>query len=229
MERENWFLALLVVGLVFLIVWQPQAGWGLQGFLFGGGAAAPSENEKLSAENLRLKTELDVFQSIKNQLPDETANAEEALVYSRYPFNFKNELLINIGFSEGILFGQAVIFDGFLVGEIGEVFDDASLVRTIFDRRWQSAVRIGKEGIEALLVGGNRPKLTLIDKKARIVAGDTVYSAAPNFPAGIPIAEVQAIEFSSDQLFQEATLRFSYEITGIRAVSVVKKNVIPKQ
>ncbi len=44
------------------------------------------------------------------------------MVYSRYPMNFKNELLTSAGSDDGVATGDAVIFQGMLIGQVRTVF-----------------------------------------------------------------------------------------------------------
>ncbi|MBI4094930.1 MAG: rod shape-determining protein MreC [Candidatus Liptonbacteria bacterium] len=228
MEKESWSLAGLIVFLVFLIVWQPRIGWSVQELL-SGPRRADSELDTLKKENARLKSEAELLESVRAQLPEEKAVRVPALVYSRYPYNFRNELLVNAGAAEGISPEDAVLFGEFLLGAAKEVFEDSSVVRTVFDYRWQSAVRVGAQGFDALLVGGNQPRITLIDRQVKVKAGDSIVSASPGFPVGTPVGEVRAVTLSADQLFQEATITFPYDMRDVRAVSVRTKNAAAPQ
>lgn len=224
-RQENLFLGILAIGIIVLVVWQPRATWWLQNFLLSGLNRAPVDINNLQTENVSLKSRLAVLEDIKAQLPEWSPEYARAMVYSRYPFNLKNELLISVGREDGINPGSPVFFNEVLVGRIDRVFTRTSLVKTIFDAKWQSAVRIGTRGIEGLLVGGNDPRITLIDKKAEIGAADPVYNAHKDFPYGAPVAAIKQIGPSSDQLFKEATLYFSYQMNDIRTVLVLTNHV----
>lgn len=220
-KKNIWILGALVVLAALLVLLRPQYGWRIRSFLapdFGG----KSDVGALALENEALKVELAKLKNIKSQLPQRPANFLRAVVLSRYPMNFKNEFLIDAGVRDGVSLGKAVTFGGVLVGEVGEVFERTSLVRTIFDDDFQLAVRIGVFGVDALFTGGTLPKATLIPQPARLKEGDIVYSASPNFPYGLAVGEVADIESSADQLFQEATLNFVYDIGGIKTVLVSK-------
>lgn len=224
-RQENLFLGILAAGIIALVIWQPRATWWLQNFLLSGLNRSPVDINNLQTENLSLKSRLAVLDDIKNQLPTWSPQYVRAMVYSRYPFNLKNELLIDIGREDGIDPGEPVFFDEVLIGRVDKVFVNTSLVKTVFDAKWQSAVRIGSRGFEGLLVGGNDPRITLIDKKAEISAADPIYNAHKDFPYGAPVAEIKQIEPSSDQLFKEATLHFPYQMNDIRTVLVLKNHV----
>jgi cell shape-determining protein MreC len=106
-----------------------------------------------------------------------------ARIYSTYPFNHRNFLTVNAGFADGVALGMAVSTDGnFLLGQVTEVFEYTSNIRTIFDKNWTISVRLGTKATDALLVSGQDPQLTLIDKKAKAEEGAPVYSASRAFP-----------------------------------------------
>ncbi|MBI3589696.1 MAG: rod shape-determining protein MreC [Candidatus Liptonbacteria bacterium] len=233
MRKKNVFLGILIFGLLVLILFNPKLGWDLRSFL----AKEPgeeTERERLTLENESLKAELIKLGDLKEQLPKITTDFTPALVYSRYPFNLKNEILLNAGRGQGIGVNQAVTLfvkeksgllknDEILLGRIKEVKERTSLVTTIFDPEWKSEAKIGKPGVEALVIGGGEPRLTLIKKEAKIQEGEVVYSTDERFPYGLPLGEVWNIGWSKDQLFQEADLKMNYDWSQIKAVMVLKK------
>lgn len=228
MKKESWFLAVLILIILFLIAWQPRQGWPLQRFFLVNLNDFPEDYVALKSENIKLKAERAQFEHIQNQLPQKPENYLRALVYSRYPFNFKNKMLINVGAADGVQIGQPVLFGDFLIGRVEQVFGYSALVTTLFDQRWQSAVIIGERAEDALLVGGNQPLLTLIDKNAMVETGDAVYNGAPDFPYGIPIAEIRRISSSGNQLWQEAQLVFPYDLNDVRTVLLVQDHDVER-
>lgn len=202
-----------------LFVLNPSGGF--VGFLSG----KTDENGNFGAlisENENLKTQIAILRDAKSQLPNSLRGKTEAFVYSKYPFNLKSELMINVGRSGGVEEGSAVIFRGDLIGKIIKIFDAASLAVTVFDSRFQVAVRVGEKATEALFVGGNRPKLTLIPKSAKLAVGDRIYSAGQGFSYGLPMGEVADVSISPDQSFMEAGVRFQYDLNAARVVSIEK-------
>lgn len=230
-SNNRWVVGALVVVLLFLIFFVPSYGWTLHTWLSpasggsaesNGGAASPAADPTLAAQNDALQAQLAVLQVMASQLPTSTPNAVRAMVYSRYPMNFRNELLVNAGSDEGVASGNAVTFQGMLVGQVQKVFENESLVQTIFDNDLKMPVRIGSAGIDGLLQGGADPMVGSIAGTAMIAPGDIVYSAAPDIPYAQPIAEVMATSTSADSLFQQATLSFPYDINNIETVLVIK-------
>lgn len=221
--RKNYLVPVLLTAFIALLIFlEPSYGWKIRSFFVrrgsedGGTVSAKLENEALQAELAKLK-------NVESQLSGKPANYIKAIVYSRYPLNFKNEFLIDNGRNEGVAENAAVVFGGALIGKIDKVFDDTSLVVTIFDSRFRTPVRIGSVGVNALFEGGSLPKATLISLKADVSSGDIVYSASPDFPYALPLATIGDIKASTDQLFREATLNFAYDMNSIQTVLVAKR------
>ncbi len=224
MSRERWLLGILTLLLAALIFLPPPSLLEFKKFL--GSRSEEAINSQV-LENAVLKSELAKLEEIKKQSGEWPSKYLKASVYSRYPFNLKNEFLINIGANLGLKGGEAVLVGKVLVGQVDKVFENTALVRTVFDERWKEAVRIGGGGIDALLEGGNTPKATLIVKDAKISEGDVVYNASPEFPYYLPIAEVKEIKISKDQIFKEAVLGFGYDLGQIRVVLILENYVPP--
>ena len=148
----------------------------------------------------------------------------EAQVYSRYPFNNKDYLMINRGSNEGLEKNLSVTMgESILIGKIKDVFKYSSGVKTIFNSDWQFGVRIRGDGgdSEALLEGGNNPRLIYIDKKVEIKSGDVIYSVSEEFPYGLRVGNVNEISLSEDRAFREATILLPYNIRDLRNLLVV--------
>ncbi len=220
MKREHLFTAALGFLLLALIILKPAYGWKLRSFLAPPVPAKFSDSGVLALENQKLKAELAELQAVKDQLPKKPEGYVRALVYSRYPLNFKQEFLINVGARENIVQGKAVAFGGVLVGRIRRVFADTSIVETAFDESFQLAVKIGPRGVSALLKGGSSPTLTLIPLTAAVARGDAVYSTAPDLPHGIAVGNAGDVRVSEDGFFNEAAVNFPYDIGEMNAVFV---------
>ena len=174
------------------------------------------------AQNEALKAQLAELQSVATQLPSVPSNYLRAIVYSRYPLNFKNEILLNVGSNNSVVAGKAVVFQGILIGAVEKVFPDSALVQTVFDSSFKMPVRVGPKGYDALFVGGALPKAVSIKKDAVLAPGDIVSAAASGFPYGIPVAVVVSTSTSPDNLFEEATLGFAYDVNAVQTVLVAR-------
>ncbi|MDO8504688.1 MAG: rod shape-determining protein MreC [Candidatus Liptonbacteria bacterium] len=149
-------------------------------------------------------------------------------VYSGYPLNLKDELLVNVGARDGVKPFGAVTWNGILVGKIKEVKEEFSVIQTIFDPKFSLPVRAGESGADALLKGGVEPKLTLIPKNVETKAGDVVYSASADFEYGMPLGVGGPLITSANSVFSEADLLISYGPSELRYL-FLEKNRNPSQ
>ncbi len=230
-SNSHWVSGALIVVLLFLIFFIPSYGWMIHAWLSPvlggsignhGAATTQTDNQTLATQNDALQAQLATLQVVESQLPTSTPNTIRAMVYSRYPMNFRNELLVNAGANNGVTSGSAVMFQGMLIGQVQKVFANESLVQTIFDNDLKLPVRIGANGIDGLLQGGADPTVGSISNTVSIALGDIVYSAAPGIPYAQPIAEVVATSTSADSLFQQVTLSFPYDINNVETVLIMK-------
>jgi cell shape-determining protein MreC len=234
--KEPIALVISIILLLLAIFAYPLAGAPIREAMT---ASAPAHEEynELVRENIALKSS-GVLQGMIPDALRTTKNSVYAFVYSRYPFNYKNELLVDAGTNRGITVGDFAIVptaslssatasDGSLrvrgnfLGVVEKTFEDSAVVRTIFDADFERAVRIGSAGIDALISGGDDPKATLIPKRAQIAKGDIVYASSPDLPYGIPIGTVKEIVMSEDGLFREAKLNLGYDVNEIKVLQIV--------
>jgi cell shape-determining protein MreC len=232
--REKLFFIIASAIFIFLLILSPGTALNVQHFLFGSAdAGSGTSPESLQAENKQLHLQLDRLLSIRGQFSTSSASFIPGVAYSRYPFNFKNEMTVNVGRSQGVEKDRLVLVvpggaasdpleSGFILGVVASVNETNSVVRTILDTRWSSSVRIGKEGIDALLTGGVSPTLGFIPKDTKIVPGDSVYSTDSRFPYGIAVGQIAKIRESSDHAFQTAVVGLGYEINKVRDVVIMK-------
>jgi len=218
-KKSILVLAALAASIVALIFFKPILGWELRGIL---SPSFPYDEKSSAQENQDLKAELAQLKIVKSQIPDKSPSYLRAMVYSRYPMNFKNEILVDVGDGDGVAEGKAAVFNKILIGKVLRVFGDTALVLTVFDSRFRSSVRIGDRGFSALFQGGSLPKAVLISQKAEIRPGDIVYSVSPDFPYGLAVGGVGGVMPSADKLFQEATINFAYDVNTIQTVLIAK-------
>ncbi len=224
MMRERWVIGGLLLAAVLLLVVDPSLAWRVQRLVRPSSEAAPNE---LAREHASLKAEIARDAALLPLQGRSMPAGVPAPVYSRYPFALKQELLVAAGSGDGVEEGWAAVVPAasslgsagvFFLGRVQSVFEDAALLRTIFDPRFQSAVRIGNAGTEGLLTGGTSPRITLIAKHAALREGDPVLIVAPEFPYGLTLGTVRDVRLAHDELFQEALLVPGYDINGIVSV-----------
>ncbi len=220
--NERWLLGLLSLILIALIFWPASGAWFAR-LLTGD---PPAAVDQTGLENQALKAQLAVRSDLERALPAWHPNLIPAVVYSRYPLNFKNELWLNAGEKDGVKIGAVALAPAaatsgrpfILVGKVSRVWSDGSRISTVFDPAYQLAVRIGSQGTEALLKGGSDPRLTLLPKSSGVKQGDVVYAAATGLPYGLAIAEVDNVTRTDGQVFGEASLRFAYDANQLHAL-----------
>lgn len=224
-KRDSLFLIVCIAVLIALVFLMPEYGWKIQTFLRSNfGSATPQENSAadLMAQNEALKAQLAELQSVAAQLPAAPSDYLRAIVYSRYPMNFKNEILVNAGSGSGVQAGKAVVFKSIFIGTVEKTFSDSALVQTVFDSGFKTPVRVGQKGYDALFMGGASPRAVSIKKDAALASGDIVYTAASGFPYGMPVAVVVSTSTSPDNLFEEATLGFAYDVNAVQTVLIAR-------
>lgn len=223
MRKEN-ILLLFLAAIVLLIIFLPSLGWKTRFFL------APqlsqiTDSKNLLLENESLKTELAKARVMKSESSRSTDNMLQVSVYSNYPFNLKSQLLVSGGANDGVKSDQPVFVSSassnpVLIGKIAEVFENSSLVQTIFDSNFQISVKVGPTGVSSLLKGGNSPRLTLMPKDAKVNEGDAAYSSEQDYPFGMPLGLVKNISLSADQFFEEADLETAYNPNDFQTVFI---------
>jgi cell shape-determining protein MreC len=218
MRRDRWFLYASIFLLAGFIIFNFFSGLKIKAY-FSSTVNSEAELGRLRAENESLKAQIGLLSQFQKYL-NQTAGSIPAFVYSRYPFNLKNEILISVGVNQGVEVGDTVLFRGLLLGKVKETKKSSSVVQTIFDSNFQTAVRAGG-GVDSLLKGGDEPHLTLIPKNADLKQGDTVYSAAPGILYGVPVGQIYSYSPQLGEAFGEASLDLGYSISDIKAVEIV--------
>lgn len=184
------------------------------------------ENEALKLENESLKAQLQkaqIFYTSFENSEEDKALAQKyipAKIFSTYPFNIKGALTLNKGANQGIKKDSAVLAgEGILLGQISEVYENSSIVRTVYDPKWQLPVKVGEEKINGLFVGGNDPKITLIEKPVKI--GDAIFIDSKDFPLFLKLGEIKEMREENGGVFKEvAIVKTPYNISELDTVYV---------
>lgn len=186
-----------------------------------------SELLELRQENLILKSQIVELENFKIFKPYLNL-IKPAFVFSRYPFNLKSEVLINLGSKDGVTTNTPVVLlpisendsNFIFIGKVINVLDKFSTVQTIFDPNLKLAVKINTS-TNALFIGGPKPVISLIPKNFNILKEEIVYVADINFPYGLIIGKINQIRPQND-LFNEADVIFSYDLNQINSVALIK-------
>lgn len=174
---------------------------------------------ELRAENEALRSQV-VAQSELRRQPE--GRLLRAVIYSTYPFSNRQEITIAAGRRDGLIEGMPVtVGKNFLLGQVRQIFDNYSVVQTIFDRNWQFPVRLGDGAAEALLIGGQEPSVSMVDKKYQLRNGLEVYAAGAGFPYGLMIGKAKGVRDLQVDVWQEAGLALPYNFNELREVGVL--------
>lgn len=167
---------------------------------------------ELERENENLKSQI---------LIQELTDGPSVPVYSSYPFNNRSEIAVAVGEKDGISEGDIVTYgENILVGRVKQIASDTSIVTTIFDPGFETAVRIGPGAVDALLKGGNRLSLSLIPKESSIEEGDIIFTAGAEFPYGLEIGRVRDVRESDGDVFKSAGVNPAFEVKALRDVVI---------
>jgi cell shape-determining protein MreC len=224
--KQNYAIIILIILVLSLIFINPAVFWNFKRYLITFNNNLNSA-QIINQENLILKSKLNEFSVLENFLP-KIRFIEPAFIYSKYPFNLKNEVLINLGKDKTKINQAAVLINNststnfILIGKILESYDNFSIVQTIFDSNFKLPVKIGSSFSNALLIGGPNPKLTLISRDSKIQEGDVVISADSNLPYGLILGSVGKIKEIENTLFSEAEILVPYDLNQINVLGIVK-------
>lgn len=182
----------------------------------------------IEAENLRLSTELLVYQGRLLRMADLTAenlrlrnllNATELLtdnvlvteLIGVSPDPLSHEILINRGAVHDVFVGQSVIDSDGLMGQVIEVMATHSRVLLITDSRHALPVKVIRNGLLAIAEGiGDYRQLKLrhVSPTQDIVVGDALVSSGlgGRFPEGYPVGTVTEVAKNVGQNFVDVSV-----------------------
>lgn len=178
--------------------------------------------EKLLLENQSLRARVLELQMDPARTLENNKTYIVSRVFSEYPFNNADKILINAGEKHGVTKGSSVFASpGIYLGVVTEVASRYATVRTVFDPGWEVPVYIGEEAESALLIGGYQPELTLINKDGQIASGDNVYLSGKDFPYGATVGFVDDIESESNERFERAHVSVPYTRNNLQEVYIL--------
>lgn len=191
-------------------------------------AFRPPHNDQadLQAENQSLRDRIIELEKI---VPQRIGGRTfiEAPVFATSPFSGHFRVEVGVGDIHDVrlLNPVTVMYNGeqFIFGKVERVSQYTSLVQTIFDSKWRGAVRIGDQGISALLEGGMPPRVVLIPRGKGIKTGDAVYASSADMPHGIVIGFIGHITENRETLSEEARLEIPYRVRDITTVFIARQ------
>jgi rod shape-determining protein MreC len=185
--------------------------------------AAQSERaarvEELSAENLRLRTLID----LKPTLPVKSI-AANVLYEASDPFSRK--VFIDRGASSGIVPGSPVIDEAGVLGQVTRVYPMSSEVTLLVDK--QAAIPVlntrTRQRSAAFGADGTHLELRFMAANSDVRAGDLLQTSGVDgiYPPGLDVARVVKVDPRADSAFARITLAPTASADGVRNVLVLE-------
>lgn len=203
------------------------------------------EKDELYRENQRLKREIQNLHiqitnlsyikkeneilrnllSFKESYTIKKWTVAKVIAYS--PESMVKSFTIDAGSKDGVKSGDIVINNGYVVGMIGNVYGNFSIVIPVDDRNFKVMVRTSKTGelcfYQGFEKGKGHLKFVIPDQDIRI--GDTIVTDAvsDNIPAGIPIGVIRNISQKEGEFFRYVEVNLFYKPTLLDYVIVVSR------
>ncbi|HXF44366.1 MAG TPA: rod shape-determining protein MreC [Candidatus Paceibacterota bacterium] len=177
-------------------------------------------------ELVNLRTENNGLRAILRDLygfsSEEDGGYTAAGIYSRYPLNDRRQIVINLGWENGLKEGTPVFAaPNVLLGRVISVRKTQATVETVFDPEWRQSVVL-ESGPKALLKGGTPPTLELISKEKPIAEGNMVLNVSPEYPFHAYLGSITSIESVPNEVWQRGKLKTPYELDELNSVLVAK-------
>jgi rod shape-determining protein MreC len=195
-------------------IWGGVSGaWGGVAGIFGASKRAAElqrrvehlEGEALRARALGLENhQLARLLMLRPMLPSTTLAAR---VLTRGTGARVRSFRIDRGERDGLRPGQVVVGSVGVVGQLVEVGERSGVVLELTDRRSSFAVRVGAEGLPALVVGdgdrGLRVEGVFEQHRDSLSLGDLLWTSGEDglAPAGLGVARIERISQSPEGLF----------------------------
>lgn len=148
------------------------------------------EARRLGVENATLRAQLEY-------VPDKRSQFVTARVVADTGGAFFHSLLINAGARQFIRRGQAVIWQGGLIGRVAEVGDRSSRVLLMTDINSRIPVVVESTGDRAIVRGDNssRPVLQFLPDNSPISPGDRIVTSGHGgvYPPGLVVGAVAQV------------------------------------
>ncbi|MEJ5173310.1 MAG: rod shape-determining protein MreC [Hydrogenothermaceae bacterium] len=203
------------------------------------------EKDELYRENQRLKREIqnlhiqivnlsylrkenEVLRSLlsfKESYTIKKWTVGKVIAYS--PESMVRSFTVDVGSKDGLKSGDIVINNGYVVGMIGDVYSNFSIVIPVDDRNFKVMVRTSKTGELCFYQGFEKGKgyLKFVRPDQDVRIGDTIITdvISDNIPAGIPIGVIRNISQKEGEFFRYVEVDLFYKPTLLDYVIVVSR------
>lgn len=185
------------------------------------------EMEEVKKENERLRALVSLGEDIKKDIVAARVIANEPRA------EFKS-ITINRGSSDGVVSLSPVVGPKGLVGKVGKVNQNTSLVILITDpnsavdavvqRTRARGTVVGTVGATELRAGHYLSRLEYLDRTSGIAEGDIVVTSGLDgvFPAGLAIGTVHDVKLSRWGIFSESLVVPFEDMAELQDVAVIK-------
>lgn len=173
----------------------------------------------LEAENARLRAMLDAREQFEDRV-----RVAEIMAVDANPF--RHSLVIDVGSSDGVYDGQAIVD---AVGVVGQVINTGPLTSEallISDPGHALPVEVNRNGLRTIAVGSgeiDRLDLPFLPNNADIRAGDLLITSGLGgaFPAGYPVAVVDSVTRIPQDPFADVSARPAAALDQVREVMLI--------
>jgi rod shape-determining protein MreC len=193
-------------------------------------------NRELRDENLRLKVELQKYESLQAEnmrlrdLVDSSFKVGDRVLVAELSSvdldPYKQQVIINKGAVSGVFEGQPVLDAHAVMGQVINVTPLSSTVLLITDTSHALPVQVLRNGLRTIAVGTGRIdelKLPYLPTNSDIVEGDLLVTSGlgGKFPPGYPVATVTRIDRSPDAPFSSVVAQPRAHLDRSREVLLV--------
>ena len=173
----------------------------------------------LEAENARLRALLEARKRVRDQV-----RVAEIMAVDENPY--EHRLVIGIGRRDGVYDGQAIVDANGVVGQVVETGVMTAQALLIIDADHALPVEVNRNGLRTVAVGtGEIDSLDLpyLPNNADIRAGDLLVTSGLGgaFPAGYPVAVVNAVTRIPQEPFADVTATPSAALGQLREVMLI--------
>lgn len=178
----------------------------------------------LEAENSRLRAMLDARDKI-----DYRVRVAEIMAVDANPF--RHSLIIDVGSSDGVYNGQAIVDADGVVGQVIETGPMTAEAILISDPGHALPVEVNRNGLRTIAYGtGDFSRLDLpgLANNADIEVGDLLVTSGLGgaFPSGYPVAQVTAVNRIPQQAFADISATPIVALDQVREVMLVWSSAI---
>ena len=173
----------------------------------------------LEAENARLKALLEA----KSQMRDEIRVAEIMAVDAN---PYRHNIVIDVGESDGVYDGQAIIDADGVIGQVFEAGLQTSQAILISDPSHALPVEVNRNGLRTIAKGTgdfDRLDLPFLPNNADIEPGDLLVTSGLGgaFPSGYPVATVSTVNRIPQEPFADVSAVPMSSLDQVREVMLI--------